>query len=188
MATGLFAIEVTTLLDADIPARRGTSVEEIVEDLKRDYGALVKAHGGGEPASGQEAFARLAAGAKKALAEGAAAGRDQPILRRIQDNARAIQDILAGWKPGEELPVDALLALRKMREIGTRQIAMQTVIHVDGDVITRIHPDHAGPAGRELVVIHQAAVLTSTRSWQSLIGTLGAFLEGVGRLFFGRSA
>jgi hypothetical protein len=192
MATGLFAIEVTTILDANIPAWRATSVEEIVAEIQRDYGAALAARGGYDaleppPGSGKEAFARLGARAKEALEEAGSGKGDQPILRRISENAEALQRILAGWKPGEELPVDALLALRKIREIGTKQIAMQTVIHVDGDVITRIHPDHAGASGSPLVAIHQAAVLTSTQSWQGLIDTLGAFLEGVGRLFFGPS-
>ena len=196
LATGLFAIEVTTIVEANMPVRRATSVEELIKDISSKYGEALKARGSGggvesPPASGKEAFARLAARAREALAsapeEGAAGERDQPVLRRIRDNAQALQGILEGWKPGEELPVDAFLALRKIWEIGTKEIAMQTVIHIDGDVMTRVHPRYAGAAGRDLVAIHQSAVLTSTQSWQSLIDTLGAFVEGVGRLLFGRS-
>jgi hypothetical protein len=61
------------------------------------------------------------------------------------------------------------LLLRKAWEISTEEVVMQTVIYLDGDVITRIRGDYARPDKRAMLEVHQAAVSTSISFWRGLV-------------------
>ncbi|SCY61423.1 hypothetical protein SAMN05216420_11042 [Nitrosospira sp. Nl5] len=80
------------------------------------------------------------------------------------------------------LPVkdSELLLIRKVWEVGTEVIAMQTTIQVDGDVITRLnlncmdeHPD--------LLSYHNAGVTTALCHWKDLITIAKELVLAVGR-------
>lgn len=78
--------------------------------------------------------------------------------------------------------------LRKIREIGTEHVVLQTVIQVDGDVISRVHDDLASAESKLLFEIHLHSIKTSVESWRFLVD-LVAKLAGrtVDTLVGGRS-
>jgi hypothetical protein len=57
--------------------------------------------------------------------------------------------------------------LRKIWEVGLEDIAMQTIIQLDGDIVTRIHPRYI--TDPELQRIHHEGVQTSQTLWKQLI-------------------
>lgn len=66
------------------------------------------------------------------------------------------------------------LVLRKAWEIGTEAVVMQTVVYLDGDVITRIRPGYVKPEKRAMLDIHQKAVDTSISFWRTLVDVVRA--------------
>jgi len=95
------------------------------------------------------------------------------------------------WRPrqlGPYLlaPTD-YLKIRKVWEVGAEEVVAQTVVHMDGDVMTRIIPRLTTAAGRDTLAIHQQAVETSVAYWQGMVRAMLVFAEGViGSLFRGR--
>lgn len=77
-------------------------------------------------------------------------------------------------------------ALRKIWEIGVEQIVMQTVVKLDGDVITRIHPGLVKPEYEMLHKIHGSSVDVSLRYWKSLVDILVTFIGAIFRFLFTR--
>jgi hypothetical protein len=57
--------------------------------------------------------------------------------------------------------------LRKIWEVGLQEIAAQTVIQLDGDVVTRVHPTFVDNAG--VMEIHQGAVGMAQSFWNELV-------------------
>lgn len=82
------------------------------------------------------------------------------------------------------LAVEDSIALRKIWEIGTEQVVAQTVIHIDGDVITRIQDWVRQPGGEVVFAIHRQGIDVAVGSWRSLIDVIGQVAGGaVGGLF-----
>lgn len=121
------------------------------------------------------------------------------MLSRILDNSDQLKGLFLALEAREGaqrftrtdapsirlLPNEAVM-LRKIWELGTEQIAIQTVVYLDGDVITRLGPDLLLPSKRPLIEIHNSAVRTSTDLWHTLIEVLGSFMNSIGQLVFGR--
>ena len=91
----------------------------------------------------------------------------------------------ADGAPPEALKLTSkqLVVLRKIWEVGTEEIAIQTVVQLDGDVVTRMHPkfaseDHPAEALRAL---HGEGVSTAIRSWQFLVRTVTDFFKVLGK-------
>ena len=61
---------------------------------------------------------------------------------------------------------------------------MQTVIQLDGDVVTRIRPARARLDNDPLFIIHNSAVSTSVGAWTRLVGALEAFAQTIVSGFF----
>jgi hypothetical protein len=120
------------------------------------------------------------------------------MLCRIRDNCDQLKGLFqdlderAGEKceftrrkaPAVHILPDEVMMLRKIWEIGTEEIVLQTVIHLSGDLTTRIQRSYAKPEKRAYVEIHQTAVGTSMEFWKTMVDTVGAFIEGVGSFFF----
>ncbi len=85
-----------------------------------------------------------------------------------------------------EVPPSDYLAIRKVWEIGTDEIVAQTVIALDGDVVTRLVPLLAQPEGRGMLDVHQLAVNTSVTYWRGMVETLLTFVERAIGSFFRR--
>ncbi len=99
------------------------------------------------------------------------------------DNAYT-REQLEEKRPPFPLTTDELVLIRKIWEIGTEEIAMQTVIQLDGDVITRVQPKYVS-SGHELIHnLHNQGVSTSVAFWKELVGILGDFFNSIVKVFF----
>jgi hypothetical protein len=80
------------------------------------------------------------------------------------------------------LAPDDLMLVRKAWEIGTETVYSQTVIQLDGDVITRVAPSKADE--KALLELHRVNVDVSVSFWKTLVGivsdSLGALLDRIG--------
>jgi hypothetical protein len=71
-----------------------------------------------------------------------------------------------------------LVMVRKIWEVGTEVIAMQTTIQVDGDVITRLNPNYLDVKNYEkLSDYHKDGVKMALAYWGSLVGIARALLD-----------
>ena len=84
----------------------------------------------------------------------------------------------AAAQPPELGPEDTI-ALRKILELGTESIAVQTVIQASGDMITRIHPDYATGEQPLLLELHRGGVATVSEMWRSLIDAAVSLLDKI---------
>ncbi|MBM3226360.1 MAG: hypothetical protein FJZ47_21565 [Candidatus Tectomicrobia bacterium] len=91
---------------------------------------------------------------------------------------------IASTPPAFPLAPEEFMLLSKFWELGLEEIAMQTFIQIDGDVITRIHPKYAGTMYELLHVLHQNGIRVSVTFWQELVHTIGAFARIVFARFF----
>lgn len=119
------------------------------------------------------------------------------LLGRIMDNSDQLKGLFEtmGGGPGAgpaftrarpgapRLAPKELVMVRKIWELGTEEVMIQTVIGLDADVITRLQPHCAEPAHKGLVEIHQGAVVTSIGLWKELVTMLGSFIENAAKLF-----
>ncbi len=72
-------------------------------------------------------------------------------------------------------PKDMLL-IRKTWELGTAQIAMQTVVQLDGDVITRINPAYAQAGWLGLHQAHHKGLRVSMSMWKEMVALVETLL------------
>ena len=122
------------------------------------------------------------------------------LLYRIRDDADAIvrgifdrprdKPLPDSWTEADasrnevELLPEELMLIRKIWDLGLDRIAMQTVIQLDGDVLTRVRPAFArDPA---ILDIHNRGIMLSMQVWQSLVDVVGRFIESAARLVLGR--
>ena len=82
------------------------------------------------------------------------------------------------------LTSDEVVVLRKVWEIGTETVVMQTVAQLDGDIITRIQRGRETAANKPLHDLHREAVANALQHWQFLAQTVATFLSSVLRGFF----
>jgi len=94
-------------------------------------------------------------------ADVADAGGAAPALSR---KSTATRDLV--------LSADDQLIVRKVWEVGTETIVMQTVAQLDGDVVTRVQQARAGVADEPIQTIHREAVANALKHWQFLVETL----------------
>lgn len=123
--------------------------------------------------------------------------KDMPtfiMLCRIRDNCDQLKGLFGGTSAKLtrsdttklELDDRQKLLLRKIWEIGTEQVVMQTTVYLDGDVITHIRPDHARPEASRIPEIHRQAVDASVAFWSKLVDVLGAFVKSAADILGGR--
>ncbi len=113
------------------------------------------------------------------------------LLKRVIDNSDEIKSILArnghgSAEPGftRQLVIDRsltkdpvlgkigsadLVIVRKVWEIGLEIIAMQTVIQLDGDVVTRIQPEFAAGGAPGLFALHEQTTRVALGFWKDLV-------------------
>jgi hypothetical protein len=71
--------------------------------------------------------------------------------------------------------------LRKMWEISTEKVLIQTVVQIEGDVITRISPLVLQEENNHLMQIHRNAIETSLEMWGVLVGVAERLVGGIGK-------
>ncbi|MDX1655173.1 MAG: hypothetical protein R3310_08155 [Candidatus Competibacteraceae bacterium] len=81
---------------------------------------------------------------------------------------------------------DELVSIRKAWEIGLERIVMQTVVQLDGDIITRIHPHFTTPEHQTLHQYHHRTTEQSIQLWQQFIAAVVGFFERIILGLFGK--
>lgn len=77
------------------------------------------------------------------------------------------------------LDPDDRVAIRKIWEMGLEQVAMQSVIQIDGDVVTRIQPRYAADANSAVHNVHNESVRMALDVWSQMIGIVKDFFGGL---------
>lgn len=92
---------------------------------------------------------------------------------RIWNNDLSLKDIN---EYGDfELPPDQLTMIRKIWEIGTQQVLMQTVIQIDGDITSYMTPQFIElphELRRMVLNMHNESIATATNFWSALFKTI----------------
>lgn len=83
-----------------------------------------------------------------------------------------------------KLSPENLVLIRKAWEMGTEEIAMQTVIQLDGDVVTRVQPKYAENTSASIHEIHRENVRISVQFWNELVQVVKDFFTGVVKAFW----
>ncbi len=81
--------------------------------------------------------------------------------------------------PPIKLSANDLVALRKIWELGCEEILMQTVVQLDGDVVTRLSEAAATEEASLIHRLHADGVRVATQSWQHLVDSLGSFARAL---------
>jgi len=85
------------------------------------------------------------------------------------------------------LDSDAAIRLRKIWELGTDIIVAQTIVHVDGDTVTKFQRGVEQEKLTYFLDIHNQGVETAVRQWGTLFEAFRALIGGVANAIFGRS-
>jgi hypothetical protein len=90
-------------------------------------------------------------------------------------------ELVAAGPRSTKLPLsaDEMTLLSKIWELGVDDIAMHTMIHIDGDVITRVQQAFATPEGEYVHHIHTRNIKLALESWGLFAETLGGFFSSL---------
>lgn len=83
--------------------------------------------------------------------------------------------------PPLPLTYDERMLLRKIWELSTETIAMQTVINLSGDVVSRLQRDYIGEQHAVLHKIHGEGIRIALTSWGAMIQAIGDLLGALRR-------
>jgi len=88
-------------------------------------------------------------------------------------------------EPPFPLTPSQLVLIRKIWELGTEEIVAQTVIQMDGDVMTRVQPKYISSGNHGVIFkLHNEGVATSISFWKDLVGVVKDFFISVVKIFF----
>jgi len=105
------------------------------------------------------------------------------VLRRVNKNCKTLGDLLEA-NPSLKLKPEELLQVRKIWEVGTERVLMQTVVQLDGDIATRIQLGRETARDQALHDMHKALVEMAIGNWQFMVQTLANLIKsGLGGLF-----
>jgi hypothetical protein len=90
--------------------------------------------------------------------------------------------LLQLFKKNASFNSDQVVAIRKAWELGIEEIAMQTIVQLDGDVMTRIQPYYAKNTNSAVHEIHHQTVGIALQFWKTLIEITGSLLKGAVKL------
>ena len=107
----------------------------------------------------------------KAILERAASGQP-PMLTRATATGFTNVDV-------DSIPRDDLITIRKAWEMGTEVIAMQTVVQLDGDIVTRLNSAYAAERYQPVRDLHRESVGSALEHWRYLVETLVTMAKSV---------
>jgi hypothetical protein len=178
---------------ADVGAGLGEGDGFLGDDEKRAGRILLSAE--------ESTFFKLRKWGSKVLAadRGVLSEETRIVIDRIRRNSGRIERIFAALaergysaEPGTmtrddlkdaaklsamKLLPDEMTALRKIWEVGTERVLMQSVIQIDGDAMTRIRAGRETENDKTLHLMHGETVKTSLEYWQFLVKTLTNFVS-----------
>ena len=101
--------------------------------------------------------------------------------------ARSLETLASVHAHRAVLDSDAAVRLRKIWELGTDQIVVQTIVHIDGDSVTRFQRGIDRRVLEFYLDIHNRGIDTAVKQWQTLFDAFSALIGGVADRLFGRS-
>jgi hypothetical protein len=188
IAANLLTLEINTVLKDGMSSQKMPSSEDSVIDVIEQYCNYLN-HFVPVDWAAEHAFVNsgpveinptnlqlLRRAAQKLATETQQTQEVKSVLNRIQRNCDQMTDFVKATVNRNthlQLTTEQTILLRKIWEIGTEIVVMQTVIQIDGDVVTRIQPGRQGSANAALHDAHRHSVEISFRYWQFLVDTLG---------------
>jgi hypothetical protein len=154
-------------------------------------------------------FRQLQLGAERAYqmfrdTHGEEREKDRILLKRISDNSETLWYLLkkyrglgsnavtieaiklddARFDPPPELSARDLLIIKKIWEVGTEEVVAQTVVQLDGDIITRIAANYRSAlegdeSGTQLLTLHEQGLETAIERWEALVRAAVAVVQGI---------
>ncbi len=79
--------------------------------------------------------------------------------------------------PPLPLETDEVVLIRKIWEMGLEEVAMQTIIQIDGDIITRVQAKYANAESSVIHKIHNESIGMSLKVWGGLIDIVKDFFQ-----------
>jgi len=142
-----------------------------------------------------ETFARLRWAADWALgsndpAAARISGSTRVLLNRIENNCDTIKEMFKHFAPSFQqfygktraelvamaiapnsfaMSPDDLIPLQKMWDIGLEEVMVQTIVHVTGDITTRVQEALRSPGSEPLFTIHRQSIDVSVARWKDLL-------------------
>ena len=104
------------------------------------------------------------------------------VLYRMKTNCNTLMDILKR-APDFDFTPEALIKVRKIWEVGTDRVLMQTVVQLDGDIITRLQVGRETQKDRWLHEIHKDTVNLGMANWQFMVNTLASLVKSIFKMF-----
>ena len=114
------------------------------------------------------------------------------IAQRIKSNSGEIIGILNEYAGANNIDVSSItfvtdlpkplasqnvLRIRRIWDVATEEVVMQTLVQLNGDVVTRVTEFYASDEYRVLHKVHADSVMVSMDMWKELIATLAAFFS-----------
>lgn len=205
LARDLLNLEVITIIKPSITGRKMPAPKIALSDICRKYNIKmveldreVKLQSGQEWGS-YEAFTQILKNTNeeidklkarvKALraVEKALSAKEMNnlwMLYRIKTMCVALMDIVtSATVNGRVQPTaDQLVLIRKAWELGVEEVALKTVIQLDGDVITRVQESYATEEHATVHELHNVGVKTSLAFWKTLIEIVESFISSIVKL------
>lgn len=185
----LVNIEVNTIVKPGITAEKMPEPWIAVHDVLVDYLRFLdqpELASPPLPTSADELLRGEAIGRSIAAIADAAerAGEARPADKAIFDRMRTNLALLTSFRAqaGRELSLKQRMAIRKMWEIGTEHVVIQTCISLDGDVVTRIAPEliaHEAEVRELLLSVHRESTSVSVRFWTGLVDAATNLIGGL---------
>lgn len=169
-----------------------------------------------ELTTGAETFDRLRWAAAQALWSAKKLGlseADQVILSRIRRNCDLLKKMIEDLKDDDHwkelledktrldlletkmrnklsgrLPVDYAIMLRKIWDMGVESVRLQTMIQIDGDVITRVQEGLERDKRALLLELHTGSIEVSIKHWETLVRIVERIAGSFTRLFLPRAS
>jgi hypothetical protein len=82
------------------------------------------------------------------------------------------------------LDAEDAIRVRKIWEVGVERIVAQTVIQIDGDVITRIQEGLSDQQVRSLMQVQRSGIDTGVRYWSTLLDIAERLIDGLASKLF----
>ena len=190
----LYTIEINIIFRSGMTGRKFPDVRKALDEIAAAYEMFlgVRASLKADEETGTRAiFEGLRAKAEEdkdfetsEASENTPGSTRSVILRRIWRNCAELAKILE--TPIDTISPEDLLTVRKVWEVGTEVIVMQTVIQLDGDIVTRIDRAHVGSSHAPVQQVHKTALEAAMGHWQFLFETLAKLTSDTFRSFFAR--
>ena len=210
LAQDLLSIEVNTILKDNVTAEKMPKLPLALAQIANAYGEFMEVLGvkidPEKMTKGVSRFRTLAETAETLQSAGSGVSdSDRVVLIRIKKNSQYLANLVESVPSPQQnlfnrsasdlemeqetnlqidLPMENLVRVRKIWEMGVARIVAQTSIQLDGDVVTKVQRNYATPEHRFLFEIHHQGLNVALEYWQTLIDILQKIAGNLFSSFF----